>query len=101
MNRTKDKGKHIFFGGNPVGQGLPERVGYSFKKGLSTGRPALLVKTKLITTFFGSDNYWSSTENSNNSNNAWYVNFNNGNVNNNGNKNNNAYRVRPLLAFLK
>ncbi len=100
MNPTEDKGKHIFCGGNPVGQGLPERAGYSFKKGLSTGRLVLLVKTKLITTFFGNDNYWSSTENSNNSNNAWYVNFNNGNVNNNGNKNNNTYRVRPLLAFL-
>lgn len=50
---------------------------------------------------FGNDNYWSSTENNSNSNNAWYVNFNNGNVNNNGNKNNNTYRVRPLLAFLK
>lgn len=97
--KTRDKGKYIFCGGSPVGQGLPERAGL-FKKGLSTGRLVLLVKTKLITTFFDNDNYWSSTENSNNSNNARNVNFNNGNVNNN-NKNNNAYRVRPLLAFLK
>lgn len=66
MNRAKDKGKNIFCGGSPVGQGLPERASYSFKKGLSTGRPALLVKTKLITAFFDNDNYWSSTENSNN-----------------------------------
>lgn len=100
MNRTRDKGKSIFCGGSPVGQGLPERAGL-FKKGLSTGRLVLLVKTKQITTSFGNDNYRSSTENSNNDNNAWYVNFDNGNVNNNGNKNNNTYRVRPLLAFLK
>lgn len=96
--KTRNKGKYIFCGESPVGQGLPERAGL-FKKGLSTGS-VLLVKTKQITTFFGSDNYWSSTENSNNSNNAWNVNFDNGNVNNN-NKNNNAFRVRPLLAFLK
>lgn len=100
MNRTEDKGENSFCGGSPAGQGLPERAGL-FKKGLSTGGLVLLVKTKQITTFFGNDNYWSSTENSNNSNNAWYVNFNNGNVNNNGNKNNNTYRVRPLFAFLK
>ena len=38
-------------------------------------------------------NYWSSTTNANNPNNAWNVNFNNGNVNNN-NKDNNNYYVR-------
>lgn len=41
---------------------------------------------------FGSNNYWSATEN--NSNNAW--NFNSGNWNNN--KTNNNY-VRPLFAY--
>lgn len=100
MNRTEYKGKLIFCGGSLVGQGLPERAGF-IKKGLSTGRLVLLVKTKLITMVFNSDNYWSSTENSNNSNWAWYVNFNNGKVNNIGNKNNDTYCVRPLLAFLK
>jgi len=51
-----------------------------------------------------SSNYWSSTTNANNTNNAWHVNFNNGNVNNN-NKSNNYYvrAVRSgkceLLAF--
>jgi hypothetical protein len=45
--KTKDKGKYIFCGVSPVGQGLPERAGL-FKKGLSTGS-GLLVKTKLIT----------------------------------------------------
>ena len=44
----------------------------------------------------GSNNYWSATTNTNNSNNAWIVNFNNGNVNNN-NKNNNNY-VRCVRA---
>ena len=34
-----------------------------------------------------SNNYWSSTTNANNPNNAWNVNLNNGNTNNN-NKNN-------------
>lgn len=40
-------------------------------------------------------NYWSSTEN--NSNNAWNVNFSNGNINNN-NKNN-SLNVRPVAAL--
>ena len=43
--------------------------------------------------------YWSSTEISNYSNNAWFVRFGSGRVNNNGIKNYSAYRVRPLLAF--
>ncbi len=39
-----------------------------------------------------SSNYWSSTTYQNNSNNAWNVNFNDGNVNpDNKNKNNNNY----------
>ena len=46
---------------------------------------------------FGSDYYWSSSEN--NSNNAWKQNFNNGNQNNN-NKNNN-YRVRAVRGFIQ
>ena len=37
-----------------------------------------------------SNNYWSSTSNADNPNNAWNVNLNNGNVNNN-NKDNNNY----------
>jgi len=37
-----------------------------------------------------SNNYWSSTTNANNPNNAWNVNLNNGNVNND-NKNNTNY----------
>jgi len=43
-----------------------------------------------------SSNYWSSTTNANNTNNAWHVNFNNGNVNNN-NKSNNYY-VRAVRS---
>ena len=39
-------------------------------------------------------NYWSSSPNANNSNNAWLVNFNNGNVNNNRNNNNRVRLVR-------
>ena len=50
---------------------------------------------------FGSGNYWSSTESSYYSYNAWYVSFSNGNVDSYGYKYLNAYRVRPLLAFLK
>lgn len=43
-----------------------------------------------------SSNYWSSTTNANNTNNAWHVNFNNGNINND-NKSNNYY-VRAVRA---
>ena len=43
-----------------------------------------------------SSNYWSSTTNANNTDNAWNVNFNNGNVNNN-NKSNNYY-VRAVRS---
>jgi RNA-directed DNA polymerase len=51
-----------------------------------------------------SSNYWSSTTNANNSNNAWCVNFNNGNVNNDNKSNDNYVRaVRSgkcsLLSF--
>ena len=38
--------------------------------------------------------YWSSTTNVNNTNNAWHVNFNNGNVNNNNKSN--SYYVRAV-----
>lgn len=48
---------------------------------------------------FGSDYYWSSTEDSNVNNRAWYVNFATGHVYNYGTKSYGAYRVRPLLAF--
>ena len=44
-----------------------------------------------------SDNYWSSTAYENKSNNAWIVNFNDGNVNNDNMNNNNFVRcVRAL-----
>jgi len=54
-----------------------------------------------------SNNYWSSTTNANNTDNAWIVNMNNGNVNNNNKSNNNNYAwpVRagewetPLFSF--
>ena len=40
-----------------------------------------------------SDNYWSSTTNADNPDNAWNVNFNNGNVNNNDKTNTNYVRA--------
>lgn len=43
--------------------------------------------------------YWSSTEDSYNGSNAWYVDFTNGIVSYYGSKFNTACRVRPLLAF--
>jgi len=43
-----------------------------------------------------SSNYWSSTTNANNTNNAWHVNFNNGNINNNNKSN--SYYVRAVRA---
>ena len=46
-------------------------------------------------------NFWSSTENYNNSSNAWNVNLNNGNTNNNDKSNGNYVRcVRRKLDFL-
>ena len=53
-----------------------------------------LVKNKVLSAYAAS-NYWSSSEN--NTNNAWNVNFNSGNVNNN-NKYNSNY-VRPCAAL--
>ena len=44
-------------------------------------------------------NYWSSTPNSDNSNNAWNLNFNSGNFNRNNNNRNNGFPVRPLRAL--
>ncbi|MEA2091813.1 MAG: DUF1566 domain-containing protein [Campylobacterota bacterium] len=41
---------------------------------------------------FSSNNYWSATTHQDNSENAWIVNFNNGNVNNNDKDNNNYVR---------
>lgn len=54
-----------------------------------------------------SNNYWSSTSNANNTNNAWIVNMWNGNVNNNNKSNNNNYVwpvrsgewLTPLFSF--
>ncbi len=43
-----------------------------------------------------SSNYWSSTTNANNNDNAWRVNFNNGNVNNNNKSN--TYYVRAVRS---
>jgi len=43
-----------------------------------------------------SNNYWSSTTNENNPNNAWNANLNNGNINND-NKNNNNF-VWPVRS---
>jgi len=40
-----------------------------------------------------SNNYWTSTTYQNNPNNAWNVNFNDGNVNNNNKSNNNYVRA--------
>ncbi|MCQ2605320.1 MAG: hypothetical protein MJ204_02110 [Bacteroidales bacterium] len=44
-------------------------------------------------------NYWSSSLNENNPNNAWNVNFNSNNVNRNDNNRNNGQSVRPVLSF--
>lgn len=44
-------------------------------------------------------NYWSSTPNSDNSNNAWNLNFNSGNFNRNNNNRYNGQSVRPLRAL--
>ncbi len=45
-------------------------------------------------------NYWSSTLNESNPNNAWNLNFNSGNVNTNNNNRNNGQSVRPVRQHL-
>lgn len=50
------------------------------------------LQKKIKKMFISSDNYWSSTTNENYKNNAWNVNFNDGNVNNNNKDNNNYVR---------
>lgn len=70
-------------------------VPFFLKKGR---RQAFLVQESLQRTNTD-DIYWSSSENVNNSNNAFIVNFNNANVNND-NKNN-SHRVRAVCAFSK
>ena len=42
-------------------------------------------------------NYWSSSLNADNPNNAWNLNFNSGNTNVNNNNRNNGFSVRPVL----
>lgn len=46
-------------------------------------------------------NYWSGTLNEGNSNNAYYLNFNNGNVNWNNNNRNNGHSVRPVSELMQ
>ncbi|MBQ9474721.1 MAG: hypothetical protein IJU69_00490 [Bacteroidales bacterium] len=44
-------------------------------------------------------NYWSSSLNTDNPNNAWNVNFNSNEVNRNNNNRYNGFSVRPVSAF--
>ena len=68
-----------------VGECLPRDLG------LAAGQRAHLMPDPADSGGAGdANNYWSSTTNANNPNNAWNVNLNNGNVNND-NKNNNNY----------
>lgn len=84
-------------GQSPVGQGLPERTGF-IKKGLSAGYPRIRVACKEP---IQAAIVWSSSENQDNPNNAWNVNFDNGNVNtNNKNNGNNVRAVSALLRNL-
>lgn len=50
-------------------------------------------------TTFGGDYYWSSTERSDYSSDAWYVRFRDGDVFYYGSKGSRTFRVRPLFAF--
>lgn len=45
-------------------------------------------------------NYWSSSLNTDNPNNAWNLNFNSGNVNTNNNNRNNGQSVHPVTEFI-
>ncbi len=54
---------------------------------LATNRMSITKETKPV------NDYWSSSPNANNSNNAWIVNFKNGNDNNNNRNNNNHVRL--------
>ncbi|WP_455624269.1 fimbrillin family protein [Parabacteroides sp.] len=68
--------------------------------GGTSGKSMLNTKIgKLGGNVFDSDNYWSSTECSDNDNRAWYVYIGDGYVNDVDNKSCDLFRVRPLLAF--
>lgn len=47
MNRTEDKGKSIFCGVSPVGQGLPERAGFKMKKGYHANNKSSYILSKI------------------------------------------------------
>ena len=58
-------------------------------------RPGPAARREQVERETAANNYWSSTTNATNPNNAWNVNFNNGNVNTNNKTNNNhAWCVR-------
>ena len=76
------------------------RYGYSLssKNGRAAACHGRLVANKYSVRVTTASNYWTVTEN--NSNNAWNLNFSNGNFNNNYNNDNN-FGVRPVVVISK
>jgi hypothetical protein len=71
---------------SPNGYSAFERILFAMQNNSLCVRNNKKVKGQIIF------HYWSSSSNVNNTNNAWIVNFNNGNVNNNNKTNNNYVR---------
>lgn len=81
-----------------VCEGLPKN-GFSSPTS-EGGRPVLVAagngNDSNLNNLGSNGNYWSSTPNSDNSNNAWNLNFNSGNFNRNNNNRYNGQSVRPV-----
>lgn len=70
-------------------------IGFLISNGRGAGASSETLAKKLLAHALTATNYWSSTENS--TNNAWNVNFSNGNINNNNKYNGNAVRAVAAL----
>ncbi len=70
-------------------------IGFLISNGCGAGASTETLAKKLLAHTLTATNYWSSTENS--TNNAWNVNFSNGNINNNNKYNGNAVRAVAAL----
>ena len=91
-----------------MGDGLPFRLGtrdsafHQYQQAVATGLlflPAAGNRNDSDLNNAGSNgNYWSSTQNPSNTNNAYNLNFNSGNMDWNNNNRNNGQSVRPVVS---
>lgn len=74
-----------------------DTIGFLISNGRSAGTSTEILAKEIYLDYAFSAGYWSSTENSEN--NAWNVNFSNGNTNNNNKYNSNAVRAVAALGL--